>query len=57
MDESEKNQINERIPMPCHIKYYVMPCNLHQNMENLKFGVDGSIIVWAKSTHLTNNKK
>ena len=53
MDESEKNQD----AYASHIKYYVMSCNLHQNIENLKFGIDGSIIVWAKSTHLTNNKK
>jgi hypothetical protein len=31
-------------PYASHIKYYVMSCNLHQNIENLKFGIDSSII-------------
>ena len=50
MDESEKNQD----PYASHIKYYVKSCNLHQNIENLKFGIDGSIMVWTTSTYLKN---
>ena len=53
MNESERNQINERIPMPAILNSYViLSCNLHQNIKNLKFGTDCSIITWAKSTHL-----
>jgi len=50
MDESEKNQD----AYASHIKYYVKSCNLHQNIENLKFSIDGLIIVWTKSTYLKN---
>jgi hypothetical protein len=50
MDESEKNQD----PYASLITYYVKSCNLHQNIENLKFGINGWIIVWTKSTFLKN---